>query len=147
MGRYRYLSQEQIQQIRELSTTHYIKEIAQIMGVCVRTVIREQVGLENVKRKRKSSRIKASKKPRRMVRVLTQEKAEEIKKLSTTHYASEIAKMLDLLPGSVINCQRRHGIENPKRKIMRGNQPRKVLSFETPDGMFDIDAWSKEFNY
>lgn len=52
---YRYLTEQEIQTIQELSKTHYVKEIASIIGCDKRTVLNYQLdpkyGIENPKRK------------------------------------------------------------------------------------------------
>jgi hypothetical protein len=51
----RYLTPPEIEKIKELSTTHYVKEIAKIIGCDKRTVLNYQLdprhGIENPQRK------------------------------------------------------------------------------------------------
>jgi hypothetical protein len=51
MSNYKYLTEEQKEQIVKLSHTHYPREIARIVGCTSRTVMNLQKGMENPKRK------------------------------------------------------------------------------------------------
>lgn len=134
------LPEEKKQMIRELSPTHYIDEIAAIVGCSKPTVMREQerAMLSNVKRMRKRAKSTGPRKPLPPPRkYITTEQKEMMKQLSATHLISEIAKEVGCSKETVRSYLSREKGIVPKSKVKR--------SSEVKEGYFDVDEFLKQY--